>query len=177
MRWNREKLKKPVVIGNQNQGSWLELSVFNHWVMPQGNHQPSQFSIYLYNTRSTHAYDASRRFKRQVQVGCAAQVSGISRLVGVQRAVPNNGNVKSEPKYLAVKILQYVLSTVELFLVLFLLSWLLYGGLTSWFSLRVTSHSALASALDSAKYVCCKGPATLSPPSSVAKKCRPDIIV
>ena len=63
--------------------------------------------------------------KRHVQVGRTAQVSGISHLVGVQRAVQNNGNMKSEPKYLAVKNLQYVLFTVELFLVLFLLSWLL----------------------------------------------------
>ena len=55
-------------------------------------------------------------------MGPAAQVTGVSRLVGVQRAVQNNDNVKSEPKYLAVKNLQYVLSTVELFLVLFLLS-------------------------------------------------------
>ena len=31
----------------------------------------------------------------------AVQVSGVARLVGVQRAVQNNGNVKSEPKYLA----------------------------------------------------------------------------
>ena len=59
-----------------------------------------------YITRSTHAYDASRRsklIKRHVQVGHTAQVSGVSRLVGVQRALQNNGNVKSEPKYLAVK--------------------------------------------------------------------------
>ena len=46
-----------------------------------------------------------------MQVGRAALVSGVSRLVEVQRAVQNNGNVKSEPKYLAVKNLQYVLST------------------------------------------------------------------
>ena len=32
---------------------------------------------------------------------CRCQVSGIAQLVGVQRAVQNNGNVKSEPKYLA----------------------------------------------------------------------------
>ena len=30
-----------------------------------------------------------------------AQVSGVARLVGVQITVQNNGNVKSEPKYLA----------------------------------------------------------------------------
>ena len=30
-------------------------------------------------------------------VGRVAKVSGISRLVGVQKAVQNNGNVKSEP--------------------------------------------------------------------------------
>ena len=34
-------------------------------------------------------------------MGCAAQVSGVARLVGVQRTVQNNGNVKSESKYLA----------------------------------------------------------------------------
>ena len=33
-----------------------------------------------------------------VQVGHAVKVSGVSRLVGVQRAVQNNGNMKSEPK-------------------------------------------------------------------------------
>ena len=33
--------------------------------------------------------------------GVRCQVSGIAQLVGVQRAVQNNGNVKSEPKYLA----------------------------------------------------------------------------
>ena len=33
-----------------------------------------------------------------VQVGHAVKVSGISCLVGVQRAVQNNGNMKSEPK-------------------------------------------------------------------------------
>ena len=43
-------------------------------------------------------YDASRRSKLHVQVGRAAEVPGVSRLVGVQRAVQNNGNVKSEPK-------------------------------------------------------------------------------
>ena len=64
-------------------------------------------------TRSTHAYDA----KCHAQMGHAAQVSGVACLVGVQRTVQNNGNVKSEPKYL-VKNLQYVLSTVELFLAL-----------------------------------------------------------
>ena len=49
-------------------------------------------------TRSTHVYDASCCSKRHVQVGCAAKMSGISRLVGVQRAVQNNGKMKSEPK-------------------------------------------------------------------------------
>ena len=48
----------------------------------------------------------------------AAQVSVVARLVGVQRAVQNNGNVKGEPKYLACEESQYVLSTVEVFLVL-----------------------------------------------------------
>ena len=52
-------------------------------------------------TRSTHAYDASRRSKHHARMGRAAQVSDVARLVGVQRAVQNNSNVKSEPKYLA----------------------------------------------------------------------------
>ena len=73
-------------------------------------------------TRSMHAFDASRRSKHHVQVGRMAKVSGISHLVGVQRTVQNKSNAKSEPKYLAMKNLQFVLSTVELFLVLFLLS-------------------------------------------------------
>ena len=99
-------------------------------------------------TRSMHAYDASHRSKRHVQVGRAAKVSGVSRLVGVQRALRNNGNMKSEPKYLAVKNLQYVLSTVELFLVLFLLSWLLrWTDLLVLFFVRVASHR-LHSTLD-----------------------------
>ena len=72
-----------------------------------------------------------------------------------------------------MKNLQYVFSTVELLLVLFLLSWLLlWTDLLVLFLVRVAScqlHSALTSALDSAKYVRCKGPATLSSPSSVAK--------
>ena len=80
-----------------------------------------------------------------------------------------------------VKNLQYVLSTVELFLALFLLTWLLWWtDLLVLFFVRVTSRqlcSALASALDSAKYVCCEGPATLSSPPSVAKKRRLDVVV
>ena len=79
--------------------------------------------------------------------------------------VQNNRNVKSEPKYLACENPQYVLSTVELFLVL-LLSWLLRStNLVVLFFVRVTSRrlrSALASALDSDKYVRCEGPAALS---------------
>ena len=46
-------------------------------------------------------YDASHRSKRHAQMGLAAQVSGVVHLVGVQRTVQNNGNVKTEPKYLA----------------------------------------------------------------------------
>ena len=74
-----------------------------------------------------------------------------------------------------MKNLQYVLSTAEFFLVLFLLSWLLQWTDLLVYSLSelVTSrqlHSALASALDSAKCVRCEGPAALSSPPSVAKK-------
>ena len=69
-----------------------------------------------------HAYDAlchskchAAQMGHTAQMGCVAQVSGIARLVGGQRMVQKNVNVKSEPKYLAVKNIQYVLSTVELF--------------------------------------------------------------
>ena len=47
-------------------------------------------------------YDASHRAKRHVRMGRVAHVSGVAHLVGVvQRIVQNNGNVNSEPKYLA----------------------------------------------------------------------------
>ena len=101
---------------------------------------------------------------------------GVACFVGVQ----NNGNVKSEPKYLTCD--QYVLSTSELFLVLLSLSWFL-GEQTSLLSfLRVASrqlHSAFVYVLGSAKYMYVRyeGPAALSSPSSVAKKCRPDVVV
>ena len=49
----------------------------------------------------------------------------VAGLVGAQRTAQNNSNVESEPNTWLVKDLQYVLSTLELFLVLFLLSWLL----------------------------------------------------
>ena len=66
-----------------------------------------------------------------------------------------------------------MLSTVELFLVLFSLSWLLrWTDLFVLFFVRVASRRlrlALTSALDSAKYVRCEGPATLSSPSSVVR--------
>ena len=60
-----------------------------------------------------------------LQMGRMAQVSGVACLVGVQRAVQNNGNVKSEPKIPGCEESPVVLFTVKLFLVLFLLSWLL----------------------------------------------------
>ena len=49
-------------------------------------------------TRTTHAYYASRRSKRHVRMGHAAQVSGIACLVivGVQTTVQNNGSSSSE---------------------------------------------------------------------------------
>ena len=48
-----------------------------------------------------HAYDASHFSKRPaVLMGCAAQVSGVARLMGVQRTVQNNSNAKNEAKYL-----------------------------------------------------------------------------
>ena len=67
-------------------------------------------------------------------------------LLGAQRTVQNNGNVKSEPNTWLVKTLQYVLSTFELFLVLFLLPWFLRWTDFFAFFLKVASrrlHSAL----------------------------------
>ena len=72
-----------------------------------------------------------------------------------------------------VKSVQYVLSAFELILSL---SWRLQvDGLLCLF-LRVGSRWLCSAiyALDSAKYVCCKGPAALSSVSSVTKKC-PDV--
>ena len=52
--------------------------------------------------RTTHAYDALCRSKRPaVQMGRTVLVSGVVHLVGVQRTVQKNGNMKSEPEYLA----------------------------------------------------------------------------
>ena len=98
-------------------------------------------------------------------MGRTAQVSGVAPLVGVQRTVQNNSNVKSEPKYLAVKNLQYVLSTLELCLVLLLLSWLLRWAdfFAFFFFLRVASRQL--------RSVCvyCEGLVVLSSPSSVVR--------
>ena len=47
-----------------------------------------------------HVYDA----KRHAQMGHAAHVSSIAHLVGIQRTVQNNGNVTSEPNYLACSL-------------------------------------------------------------------------
>ena len=126
---------------------------------------------YIY-TRSTHAYDASRHASR-IQVGRAEQLSEIVHcwFSGSQK---NNTWL--------VRTLQYVLSTFELFLVLFLLSWLpRWTDLFAFFFVRVASRrlrSALVSALDSTKYVRCEGPAALSSPSSIAKKrCLPNSVL
>ena len=65
-------------------------------------------------TRTTHAYDTSHHSKHHAAwMGRATQVSGIVRLVGVQRTVQKNGNVKSEANTWLVKNLQYVLSTSD----------------------------------------------------------------
>ena len=62
---------------------------------------------------------------RHVGMGRAVQVVVVARLVGVQRTVQKNGNVKSE----LVKNLQYMLSTVEL--LCFCRSHGIYSRLTS----------------------------------------------
>ena len=131
--------------------------------------------LLYHHTRSTHAYDALHCSERHARMGRMAQVSGIARLEGFQRAVQN---MKGEPKYLACEesLIRAFYCWTFSCSVLALLGF--YGGLTSWFY-RVGScqlRSALASALDSAKYVRCEGPAALSSPSSVAKKCRPNVV-
>ena len=103
------------------------------------------------------------------------QVSGVACLVGVQRTVQNNRNTKSEPKDLACEE-----SPIRAFyfwtLVLLPLSWRLrWTDFFVLFFCRVGSHhphSAFIYALDSAKYVHCKGPATLSSPSSITNNAR-----
>ena len=46
-------------------------------------------------------YDASCCAKRHARMGHTVQVSGVAHLVGGQKTLQNNGNVKSKPKYLA----------------------------------------------------------------------------
>ena len=68
-----------------------------------------------------HAYDASHHAIRQYSVsmhivhvgGWAKQVSELcfACLVGAQRTLQHNDNVKNEPNTWLVKTLQYVLST------------------------------------------------------------------
>ena len=67
----------------------------NVWEIPRSRRSPPSI------TRTTHEYDALRRFNRPVSLmGPAALVSGVAR--SVQRTAQKNGNVKSEPqKYLA----------------------------------------------------------------------------
>ena len=117
-------------------------------------------------------YDASRRTSC-MPVGHAEQLSEILHcwFSGSQK---NNTWL--------MKTLQYVLSTFELFVVLFLLFWLLrWTDFFAFFFVRVARcrlHSALVSALGSAKYVHCEGPAILSSPSSIAKKgCPPNSVL
>ena len=85
-------------------------------------------------TRSTHAYNASRRSKHHARMGHVAQVSGVARLVGVQRAVQNNGNMNSEPKIPGCE--ESPVATCFLLLNFFWFSSCIlgfYGGLTSLF--------------------------------------------
>ena len=90
-------------------------------------------------------YDASHCSKHHVRMSHVAQVSDITHLVGVRL---NTWLVKN---------LQYALSNVELFVVLFLRSWLLrWTGLLVLFLVRVAScrlRSALAFSLDSAMQI------------------------
>ena len=128
------------------------------------------------------AYDASRRSKRHAaQMGRVVQVSGIAHLVGVQRAVQNNANVKSEPKYLACEespICAFYFWTLSCSSVALLAS--MVGWLLCFFSLRVASRqlrSALIYALDStiAKYQSRCPPRLPSPRNVVPSSCNAHI--
>ena len=92
-------------------------------------------------------------------------------LVGAKRTIPA----------WLVETLQYVLSTFEFFVDLFLRSWLLrWTDLFAFFFVTVASHrlrSSPASALDFAKYLRCEGPAALSFPSSIAEKSPPNSVL
>ena len=102
-------------------------------------------------------------------MGCAAQVSGVAHLVGVQRTVQENGNVKSKAKYLACEeppicAFYFWLDS----LLFFCRSIGFYSGLT--YLLSSYSQTGQPSATFSTrlwtwlcKYVCCEGPAALSP--------------
>ena len=63
------------------------------------------------------------------------QVSGIARLVGVQRAVQNNGYMKSEPKYLTCEESPTRVSTFDVFC----RSLGFYGGLTIFSQSRLSN--------------------------------------
>ena len=161
-----------------------ECQVDDHTKPPREIRHAKLYYIYSH-TRTTHAYDALRCSKRHAaRMGRAAQVSGIARLVGVQRAIQKNSNMKSEPKYLAFEEspIHAFFFTYELFLLLLLsLYWLLrWADFFAFF----WSHSRQLSAAFSThlctwlrKYIRRKGPAGLSSPSSIAKKHRPDVIM
>ena len=99
----------------------------------------------------------------------------------VQRAAQNNSNVNSEPNSWLVKNLQYVLSTVELFL-FSSCSLGYYGGLTSWFyylseSLAVgcVQHSLLHLTPPNTYVVKAQPCCPPRPPSPKKKPC-PDVV-
>ena len=75
-----------------------------------------------FNTRSMHAYDALRCAMHQY---ASAHVCGACGTCGACQKLCDAGLVGPKRQYLACETPRYVLSTFELFLVLFLLSWLL----------------------------------------------------
>ena len=108
---------------------------------------------------------------------CACRWGALSRcqklcvagLVGAQRTVQNNSNVKSEPNTWHVKTLQYVLSTFQIFFVP--LASMVADSFAFWL------HSSTRFCTYSTKYLCCEGSVVLSSPSFITKKYCPDVLM
>ena len=98
------------------------------------------------------------------------KVSGDAHLMGVQRTVQNNSNVKSEPKHLACED-QYMLSTFEL--LFFCRSLSIYGGLT--FCLFFFSSESCTVGRVQHSFMHLTPQNTYVAKGSLTKKCHPDI--
>ena len=102
------------------------------------------YDRYIIITRTTHAYDASHHSKcPAARMGCEALVSEIARLVGVQEQYKRTVTWRVSLNTWLVKNLQYALSTIEIFLVLPSLYWLLRWADFSLATLPISgSHTA-----------------------------------